>query len=371
MGWLPQARASLPGEGGWVPFGSGTQPSALALVPFFASVRHIVDFLSTLPLDAYRAEGDQRIPISAPPLLRGLNAPGAIGQQAWIGQWAYGLAVHGNAVGYAVEMDGWGYPTTVQWIPRLGWEYDDVTGWRIYGTPVPAARIVHTPWIVPPGGTLGLSPVEHFREFWKVGISAQKYADLTALGGLPPATLRNTVLSIPPSDAQVVQERAVKSFATGKPFVTGKDWTLEMNTVPPNQARFMEVLQMTANQTAAIFGIDPREIGGSAADGSITYVNDESKSLDRLNNMRPYIERFDFMTSRLLPERQYLKLNVGATIRTDIKTRTEVIGAQLKDGRLSVNEARALEDRSPVPGGDYYNVPAPGRLPVSKGVGDE
>jgi hypothetical protein len=41
----------------------------------------------------------------------------------------------------------------------------------------------------------------------------------------------------------------------------------------------------------------------------------------------------------------------------DLKTRTDVVGAQILDGRLSVNEARALEDNSPVPGGDFHNIP--------------
>lgn len=168
---------------------------------------------------------------------------------------------------------------------------------------------------------------------------------------------------IPPADAEKIRDRAVVSFASGKPFVTGKDWDLAFNTIPPNQQKFLDVLQLTANQTAAIFGIDPREIGGSATE-SLTYATDESRSLNRANNMRPYLERFESMMTRILPVQQFVKLNVDATIRTDIKTRTEVIGAQIKDGRMSVNDALALEDRPPVPGGDFHNVPAPGRPTV-------
>jgi phage portal protein BeeE len=176
-------------------------------------------------------------------------------------------------------------------------------------------------------------------------------------GGTPPAILKNTRLTLDAEQAAAVRDRAVKAFASGKPFVAGSDWDLTMITVPPNQAQFLNTLQLTANQTAAIFGIDPREIGGSATE-SLTYATDESRSLNRANNMRPYLERFEAMTFRLLPNKQFVKLNVDATIRTDIKTRIGVIGDQLKDGRLSVNEARALEDRTPVPGGDFYNVPS-------------
>ena len=369
MGWLTSAPETR--DDSWTPWelgadSGGSAGRALGLVPFWAAVRHIVDFLSTLPVDGYRVEGDARVPRSTPALLRRLNDPGDQGVQSWIGQWAFSLAVHGNAVGWVTAIDGFGFPTSVRWVNRADWSFDEnAKQWYLYGYPAPRDRVVHCPWIVPPGKTLGMSPLENFLTLWNVGLSAQEYADVRRGGGLPPATLKNTARTLDPAVATQIQARAVKAFASGKPFVTGQDWALEINNVPPNQSKFLETLQLTANQTAAIFGIDPREIGGSATE-SLTYATDESRSLNRANNMRPYLERFEYMLSRLLPEKQFIKLNVDATIRTDIKTRTEVIGAQIKDGRMSVNEARALEDRPPVPGGDFHNVPAPTADPTNR-----
>jgi hypothetical protein len=77
--------------------------------------------------------------------------------------------------------------------------------------------------------------------------------------------------------------------------------------------------------------------------------------------------RLENAFNRLLPERQYVKLNVDATFRTDLKTRTDVIGAKLKDGRLNLNEARALDDEPPVPGGNFHNQPAPTAAPNTRG----
>jgi len=213
--------------------------------------------------------------------------------------------------------------------------------------------------------------VEHFKSFWDAGRSAQEYADVARGGGIPPTTLRNTVLTeLDPKAARAIQRQAMRAFATGGPFVSGKDWDLTVNAIPANQANFLQTLELTANSTAGIFGIDPREIGGTGADGTITYANDESRPLNRADNLRPYIERFEAMIARILPAQQYVKLNVDATIRTNIETRVTVIGAQIADGRMSVNEARALEDRPPVPGGDYYNVPTPTQAePVTREIG--
>jgi phage portal protein BeeE len=123
---------------------------------------------------------------------------------------------------------------------------------------------------------------------------------------------------------------------------------------------------MTANQIAAAFGIDPTEVGGTPG-GTLTYNTEELRQINRAANMRPYLTRIETGISRYLPSRQYIKLNVDATMRTDIKTRTEVVGAQIADGRMSVNEGRELDDREPVPGGDFYNVPAPNADPTNRG----
>jgi HK97 family phage portal protein len=137
-------------------------------------------------------------------------------------------------------------------------------------------------------------------------------------------------------------------------------------TIPPNQAQFVETLKMSANQVAAAFGIDPTEVGGQAAN-SLTYSTEELRQINRAANMRPYLTRLERGLSRLLPVKQYIKLNVDANMRVDTKTRTDVIGAQIADGRMSVNEARELEDRPPVAGGDFHNVPAPTADPTTRG----
>lgn len=362
----------------WAAGGSapGSSSNPTGLVPFFGALRHIVDYMSTLPVDGNRTDGDGRSPMSSlPPLLRRLDDPGDIGMKNWIGQWAYGIAAHGNTVGWITAVDGFGFPIGIRWLRRIDWSYDESMGiWYVYGAPVSPARLVHSAWIVPTGCTLGISPTDHFADFWKAGKAAQDYADVSRGGGAPPSTLTNTVLQeLDPTVARTISKKAAASFATGDPFVTGKDWKLDINNAPPNQMQFLDTLALSANQTAAIFGIDPREIGGSGADGSITYTTDESRSLNRANNMRPYIERFEDMVDRLLPERQFVKLNVDATLRTDALASAQIIGLQLADGRRNVDEARALMDLPPLPNGQgqRYNVPTPGTpAPVAREQGD-
>ena len=343
-----------------------TEDSAMRLAPVFAAYRHIVDYVSTLPVDAYRMDQLTRRPAPLPQLLKRQDALGGPGLETWLGQGVYGLAT-GNAVGWITQVDGFGYPTDVVWLHWSDWSYDESRKqWTVFGQPVPSSQLVHIPWIVPPGRKLGLSPIEHMASIICAGMSAQDYADLKRGGGIPPAVLQNTQQTIQPDAAEVIKQRASSSFARGEVFVTGNDWDLSLLTIPPNQAQFVETLKMSANQVAAAFGLDPTEVGGQAAN-SLTYSTEELREIRRASDAQPYLIRLERGLSRLMPNRQFIKLNVDAKIRADLKTRTEVVGAKIQDGRMSVNEARALDDEPPVPGGDFHNVPAPSAEPITRG----
>jgi len=363
-----EARSHWFGTDNYGPSGAHhvNEHTALRLAPVFAAYRHIVDYTSTLPIDAYLGEGANRKERSLPQLLASQDDEGGPGLVTWIGQAVFGLA-NGNAVGWKTRVDGFGYPTDVAWLHWNQWSYDELSRqWYVFGEPVPSSQIVHIPWIVPPGRRLALSPIEHQAAIICAGMSAQDYADLKRGGGIPPAVLKNTQKIISPDAADTVRQRASASFAKGDPFVTGADWDLSLLTIPPNQAQFVETLKMSANQIAAAYGIDPTEVGGQAAN-SLTYSTEELRQINRAANMRPYLTRLERGLSRLMPLKQSIKFNIDATMRVDLKTRTEVVGSQIADGRLSVNEARALEDNPPVQGGDFHNVPAPSAAPNIRG----
>jgi hypothetical protein len=342
-----------------------TPDNAPKLGPLFSAFRHIVDFGSTLPVDAYRKDGGVRKEIPLPRLISQLDAPGGPGVVSWVGQALYGIAL-GNAVGWINSTDGLGFPLDVSWLHWSQWSYDEQQKqWYVLGSPVPASQLVHIPWIVPPGRRLGLSPLECYVSTITAGMSAQEYADIRRGGGIPPVVIKNTQRTVPPEVAGSMTSLAKAKFAKGDPFVLGSDWDMTAVTIPPNHLQFIDTLKLTANQIAAAYGLDPREVGGTSGE-SLTYSTDESRGLMRASNMRPYLERFERAIARILPARQYIRLNVDATIRADIKTRTEVVGQQISDGRMSVNEARALEDRPPVTGGDFHNVPAPNAEPNTR-----
>ncbi len=341
----------------WASVSNEPTGSATSLVPVFAAIRCIVDFISTLPVDFYRRNPDgSRTQVGVPELIR--NAEDEFGLETWFGQIAYSIVTRGNAVG-EIKALGQSGPTRIKWASDWNAEEAQDAPWWVNGKSLPDAKVAHIPWLVPAGKRLGLSPIEHYAAMVAAGLAAQDYANVGRGGGLPPSLLQNQTLSEMPTELiQAASSAAATSFATGKPFVYGKDWKFEAVTIPPSHAQFIETLKLTATQIAAIYGLDPREVGGTASD-SLNYTNDESRALNRAHNIRPYLVRIENAVSRWIADSTVMKFNVDATIRTDTKTRVEVIGAQIADGRMSVDEARALENRGPVPGGDVYNIKNP------------
>jgi HK97 family phage portal protein len=354
------------------------ESSALGLSAVYAAVRHLTDLISTLPLQAYRQEGDTRRRLSAlPQLLRDLDGSGEL--SPWLCELVGSMALHGNAVGAVTRRDGMEFAADVVWLPMTEVTVDDSNllhpQWYWKGRKVSRDELVHIKWIKMPGRTLALSPIEAYALTVASGLQAQAYgSDWFASGGFPPGTFKNSAKTVAQEDADIIKGRLTAAIRARKPLVYGSDWDYSPVTVPPEQAQFIETMKMTANQVAAIYGIAPDEIGGEAAN-SLTYSTEELRQIRRIADVRPWLVHIEDGLSALLPDRQYLKFNANAVIRADIQTRYNVYEVAQRIGMLSLNEERALEDYPPVPGGDGHkplgstpppmSTPSPLMQPVS------
>jgi HK97 family phage portal protein len=333
---------------------------AFSLSYVYAAIKHIVDFGTTLPLDFTREDGDLRQPISPPQLFGTLKGSGEL--LPWLGQAMSSLLIHGNAVGLKLGLDGYGNPTQILWLPRWRYSVDDsILGaprWFVNGEPTSPQDLIHIPWITIAGRTLGLSPLEHFAMTVNAGLNAQRFgARWFKNGGFPSSVFKNTRQVLPPGAAEEVAAKLQRTIDRGRPLVTGSDWDFTPVTIPPNQAAFVETQKLTADQIAAIYGIDPTEIGGQPP-GSLTYSTDETRQIKRASNIQPYLVRLEHGFSSLMPAKQVVRFNTDAHIRADVKTRYEVYQLGLAMGIVNRNWVRANEDLPPIPGGETYADPS-------------
>ena len=116
-------------------------------------------------------------------------------------------------------------------------------------------------------------------------------------------------------------------------------------------AQFLELKQYSAIQIAAAFGIKPVQIGDYTKS---SYAATEAQQLAFLVEtllfiLKQYEEEINF---KLLDGGCYAKFNTDAMLRMDFKTKVETLSKAIFSGQMTINEARAKDDRQAVPGGD-------------------
>ncbi len=237
------------------------------------------------------------------------------------------------------------------------------------GQPVPREDIVHIPWFVVPGETKGLSPISAFAVTMNVGLHAQTYSnDWFEAGGVPPGTFQNTAQTVTQADATTAKTRLVSAIRSREPIVYGKDWTYTPISVSPKDAQMVESGNWTANMIAGIYGVRPEKIGGVAG-SSLTYATVEQNQLEYVTGtLRFWAELLEGHFFGLLPQKQYVRFNLDALVRADIKTRWEVHEIRRRIGAASVDEIRELEDQTPLPNGegqDYTPITSSAAIPAA------
>lgn len=362
--------SSLPWNyGGDAPGPEGSMDSHLSLVPVFAATRLIADSVSTLPLQAFRKAADGRQPVPLPTVLDDPDPKSS--RIAWLERCMMSLLLRGNAYGLKSGFAEPGIPKTITWLdPDSVQLYDN--RWLYQGREVPEAQMFHVPALTLPGQRLGVSPLQACRSTVTAGKSTQAFMrDWFRNKAIPGMTFQNTEQTIEQPIAQQAKERLMATLRSGEPFVTGKDWKLDVVKLPAEDAGFVASAKLNATQIASIYGIPPEMIGGESG-SSLTYSTVELNQIHFLTNtLRPWLVRLETAFSTLLPRPQYVKFNADAMIRADTKTRWDVYRIAREIGAKNVDEIRVLEDQPPLPNGqgeDYTPLRTGGAAPT--GVGE-
>ena len=130
---------------------------------------------------------------------------------------------------------------------------------------------------------------------------------------------------------------------------------------PPESAQFIQTRKFQAEMICSAFGVSPALIG---LDTSVTYNNVEQQSIFFAQyTVAPLLRRIQQQIAvKLLSDRERgtveARFNIASLLRADAKTRGEYFTALIRDGVVSINEAReALENLNPVEGGDTHFIP--------------
>lgn len=373
-----RAVTSLPWDvGGPVGVGHVSVDRALSLAPVYSATSLISASVSTLPICSYRMVGASRRPNPVlPELFARMRDAGTL--QPWLHRCMSSLLLRGNAYGLIYDRDTLGFPTGIEWVNPEDISVIDqmpvgrgsfrLPTWYWRGRELPTENLVHIVWYALPGRVQGLSPIGAFAATISGGLFIQDYGNSWFEGGgFPPGTFKNVNNEVPQDVAEAMGARLDRARRRRRPLVYGKDWEYKPISVPPNEAQFIESAGLNNSTIAGIYHLPPEKVGGETSRG-LRYSSAEMDQIDVAQfGIRPWVEVLEAAFYALIPEGQYVKFEVDALVRTDLKTQHEVYEIDLRTGVRTVDEIRAKMDLPPLPKPATPTAPAatpPGAAPA-------
>lgn len=281
---------------------------------------------------------------------------------------------HGN--GYALKIRNEGGDKIVRLLPvppevvrcyrERGRKQFDVTGIE---EPLTTADVLHVPGLST-SGVMGLSPIDAAREAIGIGLAAEEVAARLFDSGLLNGGYLQAEEDL--TDAQAAQAKQrwkdkvgglVRSYEVA---LLSRGFKYQPATIPPKDAQFIESRQFSVAEIARLYGMPPALLFEYLGTGNVDAEKLGAQWMRfGLANLLARIE--SRLSLHLLPRGTFCEFVADALLRGTSKEQAEVMALEISSGVLTVDEARAIKNRPPLPKPDP--TPAPPAPPVPVGGG--
>jgi HK97 family phage portal protein len=335
---------------------SVTSDSAMRHSAVWACLRIRADLVSTFPCDTFRrVKGLRPVEVPKPAVL---VDPGG---ERWDYQdWMYASQVDldraGNDLGLITQWDGNNKPARID-LQGLGdWTVRELRDsgelrYRVKGKEYTADQVWHERQYVVAGLPVGLSPIAYAA--WSVSeyLSAQQFAlDWFGGGAVPKAHAKNTARTLQPGEAVALKQRYRETLDHGDLLVTGRDWDYNPLQAEKMGMEWLEGRKYGLADICRFLGVPADMVEAAvSAGGSVRYENITSRHLDFLIlHLGPAVSRREKNLTKLLSAPRFVKLNTDALLRMDPEKRAQMMDEAIEHRRMTVTEARELDNRPPL-----------------------
>ncbi|MFD1886819.1 phage portal protein [Paenibacillus wenxiniae] len=234
---------------------------------------------------------------------------------------------------------------------------------------IPAYAMFHIPGL---GfdGKKGISVISWAKQSVELALATEQFgaeffANGTNVGAIAthPGTLSDTAFERLQKSLREKYEGLGKSH---RMMLLEEGMTFAKNTIPPNDAQFLETRKFQTLEIARIFRVPPHLLGDLER---ATFSNIEQQSTDfMVHSVRPWLIRWEQTISwKLFSEKEnkvyYAEFLIEGMLRADSPARAAFYKEMFNIGVYSQNDIRAKENENPIEGGDRYFVPL-NMLPV-------
>jgi len=222
--------------------------------------------------------------------------------------------------------------------------------------------ILHIPAFVLPGQVRGMSPIEACRMVIGGAMAADTYAASYFGNSANPGGVIETPADMTEeqTDDLVRNWNASHSgpYQAGKVGVITGGGTFKPLAINASDAQLLEARKFGVEEIARIFNV-PISLLGHPVAGAMSFASVEAQNLSFVqHSLRPLLERIEQALSTLLPEEDgFVRFNLDALLRGTTIERFDAYTKGLREGFMSLNDVRAMEDMSPIADGDQFRVP--------------
>jgi HK97 family phage portal protein len=265
------------------------------------------------------------------------------------------LLLRGNAYGLITARSGPGMlPAQVELLnpDRVSVRVNPESGRVVYnvlGREVDRSDIWHARAYVQPGWPQGLSPIQYAKQSIGLGLATEEFGARFFGDGASPSGILTSALPLGEDQAKLAVAKwgAKHGDRKRKTAYLPGDVKWQQITIAPEESQMIESQRLNVSTIARLFNVPPELIAGEAGN-SLTYANVTNQAVHfHRFSLQPWISRIERALSRLIPSRQYVKLNPDTLLRSTTTERFNAYKVALDAGFMTVNEIRALEDLPP------------------------
>jgi HK97 family phage portal protein len=209
-------------------------------------------------------------------------------------------------------------------------------------------------------GIVGIPPLDYLRATIENAASAEKFINNFYKQGLQVKGIVQYVGDLNHEAQKVFREKFEEMSAglknSHRIALMPIGYQFQPISLSMSDAQFLENTELTIRQIATVFGIKMHQLNDLSR---ATHHNvGEQQRQFYVDTLLPILTMYEQeMTYKLFLDSEldagyYVKFNVDSILRGDIKTRYEAYGIGVEKGFITPNEARALEEKPPLPGGD-------------------
>lgn len=345
-----------------------TEASSLSMTAVWRAVNLIAGTAASLPIKAYKKNDVTRLPLetgSAATLLDRPH-PDMTAFEMWEMAYAH-LLLWGNAY-FRIQRSQVGQIAELWLIhpSRIKPGRTSETGKKIYQ--IDSGDYVYTDDTILhiPGfgydGVCGVSPIRMARQSIGLGMAAEEYGSRLFGNGSLASGILTTDQRLTEQQADALHRRW-KSKRSGlgsahETMILDNGAKFTQLSIPPNDAQFIESRKFQNTEVARIFGIPPHMMADTERTTSWGTGIEQQTIAFIVYTLRPWLSRVEQRVSHIIqPTNVYARYAVEGLLRGDSAQRAAFYTSMWNIGVLSTDDIRALEDWSPVPGGDIRYRP--------------